>query len=250
MRNHTAFQGYIDKAVEACQKSSFQEKGNGIWTKPKVVEYYAKLPDDAVNLYLTDSLRSILPDTYKRHILIVGGAVGRLGRKIAQVYPNMHVTDIDSSESMVSIANKLAAEQNLDGRFKSEIGNGFNIRYEEGTFDYVMAQGFIRYFSLEEQVRLFEEMKRVTKKGVSIGEGKAKDAICALQNAIPEETEVIETAMPMFRMSLFFMLLKMYERDEGFQKLIQENRKGSEYLATLSELAGTSDGIFYELRMK
>ena len=183
-------------------------------------------------------------------MLIVGGAVGRLGRKIARDYPEISVTEIDSSENMVSIANRLSKEQGLDGRFKSEIGDGFAIPYSGETFDYVMAQGFIRYFSLDEQLKLFEQMRRATKEGVSIGEGKAKDIIYALHDAIPQETEVLETSMPMFRMTLFFMLLKRYERDAGFQSLTQEQRGGSDYVMVLSELAGNSDGVFYELRTK
>jgi len=242
------FQRYINEAFRECQALSFAEKAQGLWTKPEILRYYAELPADESNIHLAESLAQILPNIEKKKILIVGGAVGRLGRYIAATDSNSSVTEVDTSNKMTDEANRLARE-NGQNNFVSIVADARAIPFKDAEYDYAVAHGLFRYLSLEDQQIIVKEMLRVSKYGATIAEGKARDIIYSLKDSIDPKLLIKETKIPMLRTSLFFMLLKKYENNQQFRLLVNQKNKDKP-IELLAQLAGVSEGTLYELRLK
>lgn len=242
------FRKYVDEAIEDCQKLSFTEKTQGLWKKSEILKYLAELPVDEPTKYLVITLKEIFPDMEKRKILCVGGGVGRLGRYIAEKNSTSSVSEVDTSIQMVDEANKLA-QTNGQNNFISTVADVRALPFINDEYDYVLAYGVFRYINENDQQKVVDEMLRVSKYGATIAEGKAKDIINHLRDSINPELLIKETQMPMFRMSLFYMLLKKYEDDQQFRSLVDQKNK-SKPIELLSQLAGASEGILYELRLK
>ena len=243
------FQRYVDEAIQECQELSFTEKTQGLWIKPEIIRYYAELPADEPTKYLAASLAEVLPSALKKSkILCVGGGVGRLGRHIAATNSTSQVTEVDMSSDMTQAANKLAQEEGRHN-FVSMVADARALPFQDGEYDYVFAHGLFRYLSLEDQQAVAAEMLRVSKYGATISEGQAKDIVQALRDSIVPSNLVKKTNMPMLRMSLFFMLLRKYENDQSFRALVDNDSTGNP-AEFLFRLAGTTEGILYELRLK
>lgn len=248
------FQRYIDGAIRDCQALSFHEKADGLWARPDVIQYFERLPVDDITTHLAASLLEILPEDGSGHLLIAGDGTGSLGRYIARCYAELRVTEIDTSETMVIAANRLAVADGLEERFHAEIGDARKLSFANDTFNYVLANGFLRYLSPHERKTASHEMMRVSKGGATIGEGKARNIVYALREALASEaivSPVLETGVIMFRMSLFYMLLRKYDAHPEFHALVDDARKADvSHIDILHDLAGITPGIFYELRMK
>ncbi|MBI3027803.1 class I SAM-dependent methyltransferase [Candidatus Woesearchaeota archaeon] len=242
------FQRYIDEAVTECQALSFKEKTEGLWTDPEVIRYFSRLPIDGPNQHLTKSIETVLDGINEPRILVVGGGVGRLGRNISIKIPDSYVVELDSSFGMVQEAN--IPSVNGDNPVPHFVqADAFNMPFQHFSFDYAIANGLVRYFDLGEQLDLIERMRRTSRFGVTISEGKAKDIIYRLADNLNGSVQLIETEMPMFRMSLFYMLLKSYRQDNEFRARVTLQDK-KDPVAFLAQLAGSSQGILYELRLK
>lgn len=242
------FLKYVDEAIKECQQLSFTEKTQGLWGKSEILKYLTELPVDEPTKYLATTLKEILPNMEKKKILCVGGGTGRLGRYIASTNLNSSVLEIDTSSQMVEEANKLA-ESNSQNNFVSAVGDARTLPFMDDEYDYALAYGVFRYINEKDQQKVVDEMLRVSKYGAMIAEGKAKDIMYSLRDAINPKFLIKETQIPMFRMSLFYMLLKKYENDQQFQILV-DNKSKNKPVELLSQLAGTSEGTLYELRLK
>ena len=242
------FKSYIDEATKECQKLSFTEKTQGMWGKSEILKYLAKLPIDEPIKYLNESLEDVLPNIEKKKILCIGGGVGRLGKYIAEKNSNSSVLEVDTSIQMVNEANKLAQE-NGENNFISIVADARNLPFKEREYDYVFANRLLRYIDEKDRKIVVSEMLRVSKYGATISEGKAKDIMYSIRDLINPKLFIKKTKMPMFRMSLFYMLLRKYENDQLFRTLV-DKKSNDTSIEVLSKLAGISDGIFYELRLK
>jgi len=244
------FQKYIDDTLKECAALSMDQKRQeleALWTDPKIVEYYESLPEDDPTKYLAESLRELVPSLEKK-ILCVGGATGRLGRYISTLYPSSSVVEVDMSYEMTAKANQLAREGGQTN-FSAIVADARALPFVNGEYDYVLAHGLFRYLGLEDQQTVASEMLRVAKYGFTVSEGKARDLIYTLRDSIDPELSVRETKMPMLRMTLFFMLLRKYGNDNNFRALVEKSNKNNP-IEFLSKLAGTSEGVLYELRIK
>jgi|SRR3989344_1755503 len=239
-------QRFVDVAIKRCQKLSFKEKTHGIWNKHEIIKYISELPEDTVTQYLANQIHTILGDKESRKILCVGGGTGKLGRAIISRHIKYSVTELDLSEEMVKMANNLAIEHGLKDRYISVKGDICSLPFPDGSFDYVVGHGVFRYLDHEAQEKAFKEMLRVSKNGGIISEGKAKEVMYRIRDVYSPSESVIENEMPMFRMSLFYMLYYFYETDSDFKKLVDHSDHG-DHIKTLNRLAGESNGILYEL---
>lgn len=242
------FDTYIQEAIQQCHQLSFSEKSQGVWDKPELRKYLAELPIDEPSKHLIKSISETFPSMEKKKILCVGGGKGRLGRYIAATYPNCLVSEIDNSIQMATEANKLAEEKGQNN-FRSIVADARAIPFKDGECDYAVAFGLFRYIDKKNQQVVIDEMLRVAKYGALIAEGKAEDLIYDLKDSIDSSLKIEETRMKMFRMSLFYMLLKKYEQEQSFRDLVDKNSKNKP-LELLSQLAGVSEGTLYVLKLK
>ena len=240
------FSKYIDLAIQKCKRMSFQEKSDGIWTKPEVVKYLANLPTEEAHVRISKTISQILNTKGLRKILVIGGGTGKLGHHILKFSKKWLVTEIDSSKEMVSMANNNAKKLELGKRFLSVVADAQKIPFKDASFDFVVAYGVFRYFLSKDQKTIIDEMKRVSSRHILIAEGKAKDVIYDLNKNYCRDFKLIETSIKMFRVSLFYMFFAMYESDKEFKKLIDLENK-FEPVDVLSKIAGVSEGILYEL---
>ena len=247
------FQKYREQAIEAGKNLPWKDVGHTVWSSPEIVDYYSRLPlQENVNAMLAASLSEVIPSPENANILVVGGATGRLGRLLAQKYPNAKVTEVDSSTQMVAAANRLAAEEGVNDRFESVIADGFHLPFGENEFDYVFASGFIRYFSPDEQIQLIQEMRATSKYGCTIVEaGSSGEFLRKLTSYFSDSSMKEASNVPMLRMSLFYVLLRMYQSDADFKKYVDEYGalNTRQTVDVLTEIAGAQDGALFELRI-
>ena len=118
------------------------------------------------------------------------------------------------------------------------------------TFDYALAHGLLRYFDLGEQLTLIENMRCASRFGITVSEGKAKDIMHNLFDNLHGNSQLIETEMPMFRITLFYMLLRKYRGNSEFREEISRINGNKDHVKFLAQLAGSSQGTLYELRLK
>lgn len=241
------FQPYIDATLEKCKKMSFEEKKSVLWERPEIIEYFALLPIDEPTKHIERSLRDELPDLNKKKILIVGGGTGGLGRYIVTKNSGVFIMEIDTSDEMVCEANRLAKEHEAENRYSSIVADAGSIPFADNEFDYSIAYGVFRYINQKDRKKAVDEMSRVSKFGVNISDGRAKDIICSLRDMVNPDLRVFETEVEMFRMTLFYMLCKLYETDKVFRGLV-DNSSDNPY-RFIGKLAGKSKGKLYELKI-
>ena len=96
-------------------------------------------------------------------VLDLACGTGDFAIAIAKALPACHVTGVDLTEEMLSVmAEKIAAE-GLGDRISMEVGDGENLRFEEGSFDCVTIAFGIRNF--ENRAAGLREMLRVLRPG-------------------------------------------------------------------------------------
>lgn len=244
-----ALRTHIHECESQLETAALPELGRDLWTNHDIVRYYSRLQPDHSQQHLAEEFRTISPSP--RRILVVGGAVGRLGRCIAQKNPAIEVVEVDSSPLMVEEANRLAKQEGIEQCFRSEYRDGFHLLYESSSFDYVIAHGFMRWFDSFQQIELLKEMNRVTRYNTTIAEGRLKEVISSVSDLLPEQKkEVREASVPMLRMTLFFGCMKRYEQDNAFKDIVDAQRRSQDHVEFLLQCAGNYQGRLYQLRIK
>jgi ubiquinone/menaquinone biosynthesis C-methylase UbiE len=242
---------YLGKAEEECKTGS-KEVFEGFWENPEIVNFYwASLPGaDELTVFLADKIAALANG--KGRVLIVGGAAGRLGRYLAKKYPEINVAEADISPVMVRKANELAREAGIKNYISME-ADGFDLPYEENSFDVVAAQGFLRHFYDSREIDvLTNNMLRVSKGPVFLGETTTGyRALKFLEKDYGLLTE--QAQMNMTRVSLFAHLYNFYRTDKFFTKLIDgltahmESEKP--HIVYLANLAGANKSTLYYLTL-
>jgi len=243
---------YKDRAIKECKKLSFIEKTQGLWLNSEIIEYFTRISLDEPNECLASSLRELLPDLNDKKILCIGGGTGRLGRSIIGLCPGVLVTEIDSSKEMVACANRLAIEQNIEDRFISIEADAKSLPFRDCEYDHAIAYGVFRYIHCQDYKKTLSEISRVSGNNFTVSEPVLKDLICILKDYLKDAAcSVKETTVSMFRMSLFYMLLKEYKQDNDFKIAVDgEVSQERDYIEILTLIAGMAVGTLYELRVR
>lgn len=242
------FQKYKDNAIEKCKKLSFSEKTQGLWNEPEIIEYFTRIePEEAVN-YIALSIKNLKLNNKK--ILCIGGGTGSIGRRILAFRPDLYVTEIDSSLEMVSRANKIANEKNITDHFISIKADAISLPFKDNEYGYVIAYSIFRYINNIDQEKVITEIGRVSDNNFTIAESILKDLIYSLKKIVKGKSDVIETQVNMHRVSLFYMLYGEYKINNEFKEIIDdETTKNIDFIDILTNIAGISSGILYELRV-
>ncbi len=95
-------------------------------------------------------------------LLDCGCGVGSITLDLAEIVAPGPVIGVDMDESQLQIARESAAERGLTN-ISFEQGNVYDLRFDEGTFDRVLAHTLV--FHLSDPLRALKEMRRVTKRG-------------------------------------------------------------------------------------
>jgi ubiquinone/menaquinone biosynthesis C-methylase UbiE len=245
------YKRYVDEALKEAYELSIPQREKEMkefWGTPELLRYLEELPIDEPTKYLTSSISEILPNVKEKKILSVGGGTGKLGRYIASTYRDSSVLEIDTSIKMVGEANRLA-KMNGQNNFISIEADAINLPFKDGEHDYVVAYGLFRHILNEKDWPIIiREMLRVSKYGITIAEGDEKDVVYSLRDLVDPTLMVKETQMPMFRMTLFYIILRKYKTDQQFRELIDKN-SDNKPIQLLSKLAGISEKTLYELRL-
>ena len=249
--NLKKFELYKNRAIEECQNLSYSEKTEGLWSEPEIMDYFIHTSSDEPNKYFALAVKEILSNLSNKKILCVGGGTGKLGRSILEIYPDSHITEIDSSKEMTVQANILANKKGINNNFISIEANAKSLPFKDGEYDYAIAYGVFRYIESNDYEKVISEIGRVTNYNFIISEPLLKDLIYSLKNKINNHKSAIkETEVSMFRMSLFYMLFKEYKRNINFKLLVDnETTLKINFIKILTSIAGMTTGILYELRV-
>ncbi|MBI4973021.1 class I SAM-dependent methyltransferase [Candidatus Roizmanbacteria bacterium] len=237
---------YRDEADRECREGKMDVFKN-MWESPDMIRFFAGLPADE----LTKSLGTKVDNfTYgKGRILIVGGAVGRLGRHVAQNYPDLKVMEVDLSPLMVQTAKTTASRDKIRN-FHTINGNAFSLPFDGKVFDLVVSQGFLRHFPQSESYQLVEEMRRVGKRILVAEANSGGGVVVNLANQY--ETPIKQETMMMPRISLFAHLYHRYGADNKFKEFIDQTIKDKRHhypdidvVSYLAQLARSEKGTLY-----
>ena len=94
--------------------------------------------------------------------LDVGTGTGWIAIGVAKHDPACHVTGIDLSDAMLSVAAKNAESEGLGKQISFQRGNASQIPFDNNTFDGVFCHNMLHH--IPEPISLIREMKRVVKK--------------------------------------------------------------------------------------
>lgn len=249
MNINPTLKDFVNKIDEWGKTITYEDVKDHIWSDNDLIEYFKHIGVDQPTIYLTSSIEDAIVSSDNSKILVVGDGIGRLSTNIAKTYSNSFVVNIDSSFSMVEIANRLSTKNKLSNRLTNILADARNIPYSNNYFSYSIAYGVIQYLPIEEHIVLFNEIKRVSSNGITIAEASEGDLIKNLSQSI--NSSIIETPMEMHRMTLFYLLLLNYRTDKKFKHIVEKEMKDNQmnYVSILANLAGKSNQILYELKI-
>lgn len=95
-------------------------------------------------------------------VLDIGTGPGYVPIGIAKLY-NTEVVGIDLSEGMIALARENAGKERLGDRLKFEVGDGKNLRFEDGSFDMVISTATLHHW--RRPVKVLNEGYRVLRPG-------------------------------------------------------------------------------------
>jgi ubiquinone/menaquinone biosynthesis C-methylase UbiE/N-acetylglutamate synthase-like GNAT family acetyltransferase len=242
------FQPFVQQTLAQYKNRTFSEiqQMNNNWDNEEIIDYFKKIPTDEPTKYLAKTIK----DTQKNfNVLCVGGGIGRLGRHILEIHPQANVVEIDSSKEMVNEANYLADKLNLHKQYLAIHADANQLPFSKNEFDHTIAYGVFRYINESQRATITSNLVNISKQTTTIAEGKAKDIIYDLKKQSPIDFNLNEIEMPMFRMTLFYLLLQEYKKNPELKKLVNNNiDEKQNYIDILSKVAGSSQSTLYELK--
>lgn len=96
-------------------------------------------------------------------ILDIGTGPGYLPIEIAKRSDIVHITGIDLSRKLLSMARSNAAQAGLSDRMSFQLGDAGRIEFEDASFDMVISTGMLH--ALKDPVKVIQEIYRVLKTG-------------------------------------------------------------------------------------
>ena len=237
---------YRDEADRECREGKVDVFSN-MWESLDMIRFFAGLPAETLTKSLGAKIEKITNG--QGRILVVGGTVGRLGRYVAQKYPNLKVMEVDLSPLMVKTAKSLASKDQVHN-FQSINGNAVSLPFGKETFDLVVSQGFLRHFPQSEGIKLTKEMERVGKKILVAEANSGGNVVVDLANKY--NASIQQETMMMPRISLFAHLYHRYNNDEKFREFVDQTIKDKKHhypdidaVSYLAQLARSEEGTLY-----
>lgn len=237
---------YRNEADKECKEGKVDVFSH-MWESPDMIRFFAGLPTDDLTRSLGAKIEKITNGTGR--ILVTGGAVGRLGRYVAQKYPSLKVMEVDLSPLMVRTARAFASRDQIHG-FQSINGNAFFLPFDNGIFDLVVSQGFLRHFGQSEGIKLVQEMRRVGKKILVAEANSGGNTIINL--AKKSNASIQQETMLMSRISLFAHLYHRYINEIKFREFVDQTIMVKKHhypdidvVSYLAQLARAEQGILY-----
>ncbi|HNW71531.1 MAG TPA: class I SAM-dependent methyltransferase [Candidatus Paceibacterota bacterium] len=244
------FYKYKIKAIKECKTLTYAEKTKGLWKKRAIHEYFDCLKLDDANKKISSLL--LRKKLNGKKILIIGGGTGKLGRNLSNKCNYVKIVEIDSSLSISNHANYLAKKEKLKN-FISINASCQKIPFKDNFFDYVVAYGVFRYIPENDHKISISEIIRVCENSFIISEPAMGNFLLSLKKQIPNSINIKlnKQKITMFRMSLFYMLFKLYKNDKNFKKVVDSkiNLKNN-FIKIISNIAGTKKGYLYNLVCK
>jgi len=94
-------------------------------------------------------------------VLDIGTGAGNLPIEMAKRAPNLEITGIDLSETLIKIARNMARREGVGKSVRFEIGSAYDLKFEDSYFDMVISSMTIHH--LKYPMKAFNEIYRVLK---------------------------------------------------------------------------------------
>jgi len=114
------------------------------------------------NLY-KDLATKAASQIQKGKILEVGSGPGFLAIEMGVLSPELQVTGLDISETMIEIAVNNVKAYGLSERIEFKKGDASKMPFEDSVFDFVITSGSLHHW--KEPIKVFNEIHRVLKEG-------------------------------------------------------------------------------------
>lgn len=99
----------------------------------------------------------------KGNVLEVGLGPGFLAIETALLSPELRITGLDISDTMIEIARKNVKEYGLSERIEFKKGDASRMPFEDSVFSFVITSGSLHHW--REPIKVFNEIYRVLKEG-------------------------------------------------------------------------------------
>jgi ubiquinone/menaquinone biosynthesis C-methylase UbiE len=135
---------------------------------------YERIPGVLASSYekasrmVIDGYYSKVADEISSHIrqgtvLDLGTGPGYLPIEIVKHAPDVHITGVDLSRKLISMARINAQKAGFSSQLSFEVGNSSRLRFDDSVFDMVISTGMLH--SLKRPVSVLMEIHRVLKPG-------------------------------------------------------------------------------------
>jgi ubiquinone/menaquinone biosynthesis C-methylase UbiE len=124
---------------------------------------YEKASRMVIGGYYSTVADEIVAHIRQGSMLDLGTGPGYLPIEIAKRAPDIHITGVDLSRKLISMARVNAQKAGLSSQLSFEAGNSSRLRFEDALFDMVISTGMLH--SLKKPVNVLIEINRVLKPG-------------------------------------------------------------------------------------
>lgn len=177
---------FLTRLLPTRQLSLQARKPTGWIGRVLMTRIFNRGNEDLNNLTL-DQLQ-LTPDS---QVLELGFGPGQLLSKMAKVVTTGHLTGLDFSPDMLSVASRANKHAIASGRITLELGDGNNLPFEPDSFDRICSNNTV-YFMKVPSI-YFSEFARVARPGarICIGFRHAED-----MDKLPLENDIFTTYTP------------------------------------------------------
>ena len=169
----------------------------------------------------------------KGKILEVGPGPGFLAIEVALLSPELQVTGLDISETMIEIAVNNAKEHDVSERIEFRKGDASEMPFKNSVFDFVISSGSLHHW--KEPIKVFNEIYRVLKEG-------KKALISDLRKDAPKEQ--IETLAKNLDSKLMRWGLRKSFREAYTTQEIEDLINDTKFTNFRIEMEGISHGVW------
>lgn len=133
-----------------------------------IYDHTIRPSSNPLDMYFQELEKGFILSSIKEgiNVLDVGTGTGRLALVMAQ--QGAQVTGLDLSESMLAVARRKLALENLDRNVKFVQGSAHSLPFDENTFDLVTCTGVLGHVPVSLRTQAANEISRVLKRGGSL----------------------------------------------------------------------------------
>jgi ubiquinone/menaquinone biosynthesis C-methylase UbiE len=122
---------------------------------------YEKASRMVVDGYYSQVADEIVSHIRQGSMLDLGTGPGYLPIEIVKRAPEIHITGVDLSRSLILMARANAKKAGVSHQLSFEVGNSAHLRFDNAVFDMVISTGMLH--SLKNPVNVLKEIKRLLK---------------------------------------------------------------------------------------